>query len=75
LVIACPDTLLRRSTNKMRLICARTSLSVNRRVYYRRRRPANRRIVTEHRKVPAAAMKLIGILNRYSPREEKRATE
>jgi SH3 domain-containing YSC84-like protein 1 len=35
----------------------------------------NRQIVTSHRRVPATAMKLINLLNRYSAREEKRASD
>jgi len=35
----------------------------------------NRQIVTSHRRVPASAVKLINILNRYSSREEKRASD
>ena len=35
----------------------------------------NRQIVTSHRRVPASAVKLINLLNRYSSREEKRASD
>jgi SH3 domain-containing YSC84-like protein 1 len=35
----------------------------------------NRHIVTSHRRVPASAVKLINLLNRYSSREEKRASD
>lgn len=39
------------------------------------KRLENRRIVTTRMRVPPAAAKLIALLNRYSPREEKHATE
>ena len=35
----------------------------------------NREIVTNRRRIPAAAAKLIALLNQYSPREEKRASK
>ena len=34
----------------------------------------NRAIVSSRRRMPPAAAKLVAVLNRYSPREEKRAT-
>jgi len=39
------------------------------------KRLENRQIVTTRARVPPAAAKLIALLNRYSPREEKHATE
>src|ERR1700680_1453254 len=38
------------------------------------KRLGNREIVTSRRRMPAAASKLVSVLNRYSPREEKRAS-
>jgi lipid-binding SYLF domain-containing protein len=38
------------------------------------KRLGNREIVTSRRRMPPAASKLVSVLNRYSPREEKRAS-
>ncbi|MEO8096479.1 MAG: lipid-binding SYLF domain-containing protein [Acidobacteriota bacterium] len=50
----------------------RQDLDDNQTIYGKRLE--NRDIVMTSRKVPASAAKLINLLNKYSPREEKRAT-